>query len=83
MCVCLSLSIYIFVINLTVLRETPKQVDTFPCSYLKEEWNYINKNGPPPNLPIAERIWSSLPSRIEKKKLRVNFSIPMFLCIIS
>ncbi|XP_020251629.1 ubiquitin-like-specific protease 1D isoform X2 [Asparagus officinalis] len=40
-------------------------------SYLKEEWKYINKNGPPQDLPIAERIWSNLPHNIEKKKLRV------------
>lgn len=39
--------------------------------YLKEEWNYMNKNGPSPDLPIAESIWSNLPSKIEKKTLKV------------
>ena len=32
----------------------------------------MNKNGPPLDLPIAERIWSNLPCKIERKKLRVN-----------
>lgn len=39
--------------------------------YLKEEWNNLNQNGPPPDLPISERIWANLPRRIEKKKLMV------------
>ncbi|XP_010936753.1 uncharacterized protein [Elaeis guineensis] len=39
--------------------------------YLKEEWNYINQNAPPPDVPISERIWKHLPRRIEKKKIDV------------
>ncbi|XP_008787948.2 ubiquitin-like-specific protease 1D isoform X2 [Phoenix dactylifera] len=39
--------------------------------YLKEEWNYINQNAYPPDVPISERIWKYLPRRIEKKKINV------------
>ncbi|KAG1366221.1 ubiquitin-like-specific protease 1D [Cocos nucifera] len=39
--------------------------------YLKEEWNYINQNASPPDVPISKRIWKYLPRRIEKKKINV------------
>ncbi|KDP26573.1 hypothetical protein JCGZ_17731 [Jatropha curcas] len=40
-------------------------------SYLREEWNYMNQEVPPPKLPIADRIWKHLPRRIDEKKIEV------------
>ncbi|KAJ6803361.1 ubiquitin-like-specific protease 1D [Iris pallida] len=40
-------------------------------SYLKEEWNYVNENALPSELPLSERIWTHLPRRIEKEKIMV------------
>lgn len=44
------------------------------CSYLKAEWNYLNQDVTPLDLPIADRIWRHLPRRIDEKILTVSFS---------
>ncbi|KAI8528330.1 hypothetical protein RHMOL_Rhmol12G0141300 [Rhododendron molle] len=41
------------------------------ASFLKEEWNYLNREEAPSDLPIADRIWKNLPRRIEGKKISV------------
>ncbi|KAG5522240.1 hypothetical protein RHGRI_034430 [Rhododendron griersonianum] len=40
-------------------------------SFLKEEWNYLNREEAPSDLPIADRIWKNLPRRIEGKTISV------------
>ncbi|EEF36994.1 sentrin/sumo-specific protease, putative [Ricinus communis] len=40
-------------------------------SYLRQEWNYMNQEVAPSDIPIAERIWKRLPRRIEEKKIEV------------
>ncbi|XP_021895808.1 ubiquitin-like-specific protease 1D [Carica papaya] len=40
-------------------------------SYLKAEWNYLNQDVTPLDLPIADRIWRHLPRRIDEKILTV------------
>ncbi|XP_057947911.1 ubiquitin-like-specific protease 1D isoform X2 [Malania oleifera] len=40
-------------------------------SYLREEWNYLNQDVAPPDVPIAERIWKHLPRRIDGKIIAV------------
>ncbi|KAK9277162.1 hypothetical protein L1049_006701 [Liquidambar formosana] len=40
-------------------------------SYIREEWDYLNQEGAPPDLPIADRIWKHLPRRIDEKKISV------------
>ncbi|XP_058192599.1 ubiquitin-like-specific protease 1D isoform X2 [Rhododendron vialii] len=40
-------------------------------SFLKEEWNYLNGEEAPSDLPIADRIWKNLPRRIEGKTISV------------
>ncbi|PIA62038.1 hypothetical protein AQUCO_00200198v1 [Aquilegia coerulea] len=40
-------------------------------SFLKEEWNYLDKAGLSPTLPIPEKIWRFLPQRIDQKKITV------------
>ncbi|XP_057947913.1 ubiquitin-like-specific protease 1D isoform X4 [Malania oleifera] len=39
--------------------------------YLREEWNYLNQDVAPPDVPIAERIWKHLPRRIDGKIIAV------------
>ncbi|XP_038981559.1 ubiquitin-like-specific protease 1D isoform X2 [Phoenix dactylifera] len=40
-------------------------------SYLKEEWNYVNQNAPPPDHAFSDRIWRHLPCRIQKERVKV------------
>ncbi|XP_039013252.1 ubiquitin-like-specific protease 1D isoform X1 [Hibiscus syriacus] len=40
-------------------------------SYMKEEWNYLNQEVAPSDLPIADRIWENLPRRIDEKTITV------------
>ncbi|KAJ9176401.1 hypothetical protein P3X46_011718 [Hevea brasiliensis] len=40
-------------------------------SYLREEWNYMNQEVSPSDLPIADKIWKHLPCRIDEKKIEV------------
>jgi len=40
-------------------------------SFLREEWNYLNREEAPRDLPIADRIWKYLPRRIEEKPISV------------
>ncbi|KAH7570269.1 hypothetical protein JRO89_XS05G0079300 [Xanthoceras sorbifolium] len=41
-------------------------------SFLKEEWNYLNEEVSPSDLPIADRIWKHLRRRIDEKVITVN-----------
>ncbi|KAL5759799.1 hypothetical protein ACOSP7_018309 [Xanthoceras sorbifolium] len=40
-------------------------------SFLKEEWNYLNEEVSPSDLPIADRIWKHLRRRIDEKVITV------------
>ncbi|KAK8561120.1 hypothetical protein V6N13_149700 [Hibiscus sabdariffa] len=40
-------------------------------SYMKEEWNYLNQEAAPSDLPIADRIWENLPCRIDERTISV------------
>ncbi|KAI9169957.1 hypothetical protein LWI28_020081 [Acer negundo] len=40
-------------------------------SFLKEEWNYLNEEVSPSDLPIADRIWKHLPRRIDERIITV------------
>ncbi|WRX14517.1 Ulp1 protease family [Theobroma cacao] len=40
-------------------------------SYMREEWNYLNQEVAPSDLPIADKIWENLPRRIEEKTIAV------------
>ncbi|GMJ08234.1 UB-like protease 1D, OVERLY TOLERANT TO SALT 1 [Hibiscus trionum] len=40
-------------------------------SYMKEEWNYLNQEVAPSDLPIADRIWENLPRRIDERTIAV------------
>ncbi|XWS34817.1 hypothetical protein CRYUN_Cryun21dG0069900 [Craigia yunnanensis] len=40
-------------------------------SYMGEEWNYLNQEVAPSDLPIADKIWENLPSRIDEKTIDV------------
>ncbi|XVE75058.1 hypothetical protein DITRI_Ditri12bG0067000 [Diplodiscus trichospermus] len=40
-------------------------------SYLREEWNYLNEEVAPSDLPIADKIWANLPRRIDEKTIAV------------
>ncbi|KAH7858556.1 hypothetical protein Vadar_025247 [Vaccinium darrowii] len=40
-------------------------------SFLREEWEYLNREEAPRDLPIADRIWKYLPRRIEEKPISV------------
>ncbi|XP_044490360.1 ubiquitin-like-specific protease 1D isoform X3 [Mangifera indica] len=40
-------------------------------SYLKEEWNFLNLEISPSDIPIPERIWRHLPSCIDERKIVV------------
>ncbi|KAF5741063.1 ubiquitin-like-specific protease 1D isoform X2 [Tripterygium wilfordii] len=39
--------------------------------FLKEEWNYLNSEVAPSDIPIGERIWKNLPRRIDDKIITV------------
>ncbi|KAL9251691.1 Ubiquitin-like-specific protease 1D-like protein [Drosera capensis] len=39
--------------------------------FLKEEWNFLNNDSCPVDVPIADRIWKHLPRKIEHKKITV------------
>ncbi|XP_034200693.1 ubiquitin-like-specific protease 1D isoform X3 [Prunus dulcis] len=41
------------------------------CSYLKEEWNYLDQEVAVSDIPISDSIWNQLPNKIEEKKLAV------------
>ncbi|CAK9181712.1 unnamed protein product [Ilex paraguariensis] len=40
-------------------------------SFLREEWNYLNKEEALSGLPIADKIWKDLPHRINEKTIEV------------
>ncbi|GMH01614.1 hypothetical protein Nepgr_003453 [Nepenthes gracilis] len=40
-------------------------------SFLREEWNYVNKDVGPVDIPILDRIWKYLPRRIDEKIITV------------
>ncbi|XWS63649.1 hypothetical protein CRYUN_Cryun06bG0119200 [Craigia yunnanensis] len=40
-------------------------------SYMREEWNYLNQEVAPSDLPIADKIWENLPRRIDEKSIAV------------
>ncbi|GKV14504.1 hypothetical protein SLEP1_g25368 [Rubroshorea leprosula] len=40
-------------------------------SFLEEEWNYLKQEVAPSDLPIGDKVWSQLPSRINEKKIQV------------
>ncbi|KAG8641742.1 hypothetical protein MANES_12G029500v8 [Manihot esculenta] len=44
-------------------------------SYLIEEWNYMNQEVSPSDLPIADHIWKKLPCKIDEKKIEVKFCV--------
>lgn len=43
------------------------------CSYLKEEWRFMNQEVVPTDFPIPDRIWKHLDRRIEDKIIAVSF----------
>lgn len=50
------------------------------CSYLKEEWNYLDQEEALSDLPVSDSIWKQLPQKIEERKLAVHF-VPQMLQI--
>ncbi|KAL5723756.1 Ulp1 peptidase [Ranunculus cassubicifolius] len=41
-------------------------------SFLKKEWRYLNeKEAPPLDLPMADKVWGNLPRRIDEKRIMV------------
>ncbi|XWS68990.1 hypothetical protein CRYUN_Cryun04dG0141100 [Craigia yunnanensis] len=40
-------------------------------SYMREEWNYLNQEVAPSDLPIADKIWENVPRRIDEKTIAV------------
>uniref|UniRef100_A0A2P2M8R0 Ubiquitin-like-specific protease 1D isoform X1 n=2 Tax=Rhizophora mucronata TaxID=61149 RepID=A0A2P2M8R0_RHIMU len=40
-------------------------------SYLSEEWNYMNQEASPSDLPILDKIWKHLPYRIDENIISV------------
>lgn len=40
-------------------------------SFMREEWNYLNLEVAPSDLPIANKIWENLPRRIDEKTIAV------------
>lgn len=48
------------------------------CSYLKEEWNYLDQEVAVSDIPISDSIWNQLPNKIEEKKLAVHFVLTCF-----
>ncbi|KAJ8773839.1 hypothetical protein K2173_008302 [Erythroxylum novogranatense] len=40
-------------------------------SYLKDEWNYLNRESATYDHPISDKIWNDLPGRINQKKIDV------------
>ncbi|KAH9329614.1 hypothetical protein KI387_001722, partial [Taxus chinensis] len=40
-------------------------------SYLKEEWEHLNQEEVPAQVPIAEKIWKDLPNKIQDKQIQV------------
>ncbi|GAB2235183.1 hypothetical protein Droror1_Dr00027676 [Drosera rotundifolia] len=43
----------------------------FLFRFLKEEWNFLNNDSGPVDVPIADRIWKHLPRKIEHEKITV------------
>ena len=40
---------------------------------MREEWNYLNQEVAPSDLPISDKIWENLPRRIDEKTIAVSF----------
>ncbi|XVE92443.1 hypothetical protein REPUB_Repub01dG0097900 [Reevesia pubescens] len=40
-------------------------------SYMREEWNYLNQEVAPSDLPIADKIWENLPRWMNEKTIAV------------
>lgn len=53
----------------------PIEMSFMCCSYLIEEWNYMNQEVSPSDLPIADHIWKKLPCKIDEKKIEVKFCV--------
>lgn len=41
------------------------------CSFLKEEWQYLDQEATRSDLPFADSVWSQLPNRIMDKTIAV------------
>lgn len=39
--------------------------------FLEKEWSFLKQNGSTSNLPIGDKVWDNLPSKIYKKKIPV------------
>ena len=42
------------------------------CSFLKEEWQYLDQEASRSDIPFADSIWRELPDRIVNKTIAVN-----------
>ena len=52
---------------------------------MTEEWNYLNQEVAPSDLPIADKMWENIPHMIDEKTITVSFYLQdlkfRFICL--